>query len=430
MEHPASKCTSNPSPRRTHSKENVASHFRLENKNQVDGFTVLFPDYLVGRAFGERLGVKASVKYVSLVNASWENVHAYMANMGHFVLDTEGDLGSGRDGGTSSRDIAFVTQPFEAEVNALQDNLTKSARINSSRLKYRYWALTTLQLRLAIELGIVEPPEVSASHLKKLDKGEAFVKALALIQVSYLIIQLAVRKVAHLPSTQLEIATLAFSASSILTYLLSWNRQQGIETVHVMPVKQNAKNRKDVVKLLAKYGPMYLSLDHRPQGTFDENLGPAPIPNDATHYGAELNLRRGPIFQALGSNLEIATLAFAVIIGGTLFGGLHCLAWDFSFPTYWEALTWRISSIMISVLPSLSIVPLSLWIRINPWFMDAEQKVSPSTRVILELVLVMAFIVPYCLARVFLMFEIFRSLFFLPPDAFIDTWSGPFPHWG
>ncbi len=45
-------------------------------------------------------------------------------------------------------------------------------------------------------------------------------KALALIQVAYLIIQLVARKVEDLRSTQVEIATLAFSASSTVTYLL------------------------------------------------------------------------------------------------------------------------------------------------------------------------------------------------------------------
>ncbi|PMD14871.1 hypothetical protein NA56DRAFT_582915 [Hyaloscypha hepaticicola] len=376
----------------------------LRKKIKWMAFTVLFPEYLVGRAFGERLGMKVSVDDMLEYNASWENVHAYMANMGHFVLDTEGDLG-------------------------IRDSLTKSDRINSARLQYRYWALTASQLWRAIQLGIIDPPEVSASHLKKLDNGEAFIKALALIQVSYLIIQLVVRKVAHLPSTQLEIETLAYSASSILTYLLSWNRPQGIETVHLIPVKQNARDRKFVVETLAKDGPMYLWLDHRPEDTFDENLGPAPIPNDATYFGAELNLPES-VYKALAWNSEIATLAFGVIVGGTLFGGLHCLAWDFSFPTHWEALTWRISSIMISALPPLSIVPVSFWIRSNPWNLQRERKVSPTTRIILKLVLLMVFIVPYFLARLFLIVEIFRSLFFLPPEAFIDTWSGSFPHWG
>ncbi|KAH8751560.1 hypothetical protein BGZ57DRAFT_774831 [Hyaloscypha finlandica] len=370
-------------------------------------FTVLFPEYLVGRAFGERLGVKTSVKEVSQFVAVWETVHAYLANMGYFVLDTEGDLG----------------------INELQTSLAKSAQINSLRLKYRYWALTAHQLRFAITRKIIDPPKVSARHLENLNKGEAFVKALALIQVSYLIIQLVARKVAHLPSTQLEIATLEFPASSILTYLLSWNRPQGIEGVYVLAVKQNSHGRKDIVKTIAQQGPLYLWLDHRPKDTFYEELGPAPIPNDATHCGAALELPEF-VFEALSRNSEIATLAFGAVVDGTLFGGLHCLAWDISFPTFWEALTWRISSIIICVLPPLSIVPVGFWIRSNPWWEESARMVSPTTRFILSLVLVVVFIVPYVLARLFLMFEIFRSLFFLPPDAFIDTWSGSFPHWG
>ena len=158
-------------------------------------------------------------------------------------------------------------------------------------------------------------------------------------------------------------------------------------------------------------------------------MGPAPIPNDATHCGAALELPEF-VFEALSRNSEIATLAFGAVVDGTLFGGLHCLAWDISFPTFWEALTWRISSIIICVLPPLSIVPVGFWIRSNPWWEESARMVSPTTRFILSLVLVVVFIVPYVLARLFLMFEIFRSLFFLPPDAFIDTWSGSFPHWG
>jgi hypothetical protein len=39
-------------------------------------------------------------------------------------------------------------------------------------------------------------------------------------------------------------------------------------------------------------------------------------------------------------------------------------------------------------------------------------------------------LIPYLLSRLFIMIEIFRSLFYLPPEAFLDTWSGSFPHWG
>ena len=40
------------------------------------------------------------------------------------------------------------------------------------------------------------------------------------------------------------------------------------------------------------------------------------------------------------------------------------------------------------------------------------------------------FLVPYILARLFLLVEIFRTLGFLPPHAFVDTWSGSLPHFG
>jgi hypothetical protein len=43
---------------------------------------------------------------------------------------------------------------------------------------------------------------------------------------------------------------------------------------------------------------------------------------------------------------------------------------------------------------------------------------------------VVVFLVPYILARFFLLVEVFRTLCFLPPDAFVDTWSGSLPHFG
>ena len=42
----------------------------------------------------------------------------------------------------------------------------------------------------------------------------------------------------------------------------------------------------------------------------------------------------------------------------------------------------------------------------------------------------MAIMVAYVVARLFLMFEVFRTLFFLPPGAFVATWSSSIPHVG
>jgi len=137
-------------------------------------------------------------------------------------------------------------------------------------------------------------------------------------------------------------------------------------------------------------------------------------------------------------------LIFGAVFSGTLFGGLHCLAWDFQFPTVKEALAWKISSLLMTTMPILAIVPFIWWQQLNPhpgtaftpYQSAAFRKRScffrkilfgGASKYLLELVLI-TLLVAYVFSRVFLIIEIFRSLFFLPPEALIDTWSGSVPH--
>ena len=60
-------------------------------------FTVLIPEYLVGKAFSDWLAAKSGVEIMKVCieeaiaegieGIEWEMVHAYMANMGYFVVD-------------------------------------------------------------------------------------------------------------------------------------------------------------------------------------------------------------------------------------------------------------------------------------------------------------------------------------------------------
>jgi hypothetical protein len=273
--------------------------------------------------------------------------------------------------------------------------------------------------------------------LEKLDRGETLAKALAVVQVAYLIVQLVARKVADLPSAQLEIGALAFSASSIITYVLYWNRPQGVESLHIAKAKTvPPSNLID----LAEQGPSYLWFDHRPESKFDKELDLAPIPNDSSHKISHRSLIAWEIARVVSYKQEILILVVGTVFGGTFFGGLHCLAWNFHFPTPGEALGWRICSVLTSALPSLSIVPLVIWMRWNTWHklshagsgLAIAPPFPPSTamKFTTGLIIIVVFLVPYVLARLFLIVEMFRTLFFLPSEAFIDTWSGSFPHWG
>ncbi|KAF8318569.1 uncharacterized protein EI90DRAFT_2881433, partial [Cantharellus anzutake] len=44
-----------------------------------------------------------------------------------------------------------------------------------------------------------------------------------------------------------------------------------------------------------------------------------------------------------------------LIITGAIFGGVHCSAWSFPFPTHAESLIWRICAVYITIAPTLGI---------------------------------------------------------------------------
>ena len=44
---------------------------------------------------------------------------------------------------------------------------------------------------------------------------------------------------------------------------------------------------------------------------------------------------------------------FSAIVIGTIFGGLHCVAWNFTFPSVIEQWIWRAMSLTLTVIPSV-----------------------------------------------------------------------------
>lgn len=176
-------------------------------------------------------------------------------------------------------------------------------------------------------------------------------------------------------------------------------------------------------------------------------------------------------------------VVFAMI--GFAYGGLHCLAWDATFPTVLEALLWRVSSATVAstgVLIAMAL-PWSLyppfWSNINfsfkfirtpfdqadeiisstGWFenfLNTEQQeredketqnlgrllatlvalfgvlaclwVTALAKLILDLVVPIC-MVSYALARIYLVVECFINLAYLPDDAFrVALWSQYVPH--
>jgi hypothetical protein len=95
---------------------------------------------------------------------------------------------------------------------------------------------------------------------------------------------------------------------------------------------------------------------------------------------------------------------------------LHIAAWNFSFLTPIEQTLWRVASVM-----STTLLPI-MYLPIIVYFIQGRVPNIPIK--IWDIV----FAVLYVIIRTFLLVEIFRTLFYLPEDAYVTTWAANLPH--
>jgi hypothetical protein len=91
----------------------------------------------------------------------------------------------------------------------------------------------------------------------------------------------------------------------------------------------------------------------------------------------------------------------AMTFGTTPFGGIHIWAWNFVFRTNIELVLWRKASFMVNCFWRFDNLD-----RISSWIARQPEKGSCYCSIV----------------------ESFRILFFLPPFAYIFTWTANIPH--
>ncbi|KAK0222277.1 hypothetical protein IW262DRAFT_1435213 [Armillaria fumosa] len=103
---------------------------------------------------------------------------------------------------------------------------------------------------------------------------------------------------------------------------------------------------------------------------------------------------------------------------GALFGGIHCLAWSIAFASFPECILWRISSLVIAVVPVVLAMQLA-FIKILP-----KRKIVRAIQAATPLLILL-----YLLARMALLIEAFLSLRFLEPGVLEEiNWTKFIPH--
>lgn len=109
-----------------------------------------------------------------------------------------------------------------------------------------------------------------------------------------------------------------------------------------------------------------------------------------------------------------------------MFGGLHLIAWNFIFPTVVERTLWRISSLVTMLGLMFYFIVAVIWQT------DILKRRFQGKYKRIHFGLFTAFLwlcmLSLVLARLFVIVEAFRSLYYLPQDAYFATWAANAPY--
>lgn len=383
--------------------------------------TMIAPEYVLGKALGDFVAAREYKRLMRAFaendNVEWNLVHGFFANMGGFVLppaqeplmETIEDESQAPNRAATNLDPAAPATLEEGSqvrnIDHANGDITPSAVQQQSPTNFtenRAIHLIAHDLYSLRHRGILRKlPNITSSEINDKSKGDVFVKSVAVVQVIWVMLQVIVRAAKKLDVSQLELATTAFSVCAIITYCLLFHKPKGVEVAVVLTDCDRAAalqylNRTDRHGLrrdrIIRFMPDFFGL--KTKVVLTPRVG--RISNDA---------------------MENELQVIGVIIGGVVFGSIHVAGWSLTFPTEVEKVFWRVASIVLTALLPVIFIPAGMKL-----YMGDSGTWSFTRRWGTCLGLL------YVTARLFTLIEIFRSLGFRPPSAYISTWATNVPH--
>ncbi|KAF7369942.1 hypothetical protein MSAN_00623800 [Mycena sanguinolenta] len=263
-----------------------------------------------------------------------------------------------------------------------------------------YPIATMVQLR-DLDLGSELQKAIQNVNDKEIvdkSKGDALSKGVVLLQGLWFILQCLARAHQHLAITQLEVATLAFAIVNVFIWLLWWNKPLDVQ--HPIVVGPRTLPDSQTIDLV--------------QVSLIDRIGTAIVGFRMNDYHP-LSSISVPSFWSIDNDDTEAHILLVLV--GTLFGAVHCVAWNANFPTPAEMWIWRTSSVVITVYPGLT----SLFALL----IDMTELESVNFAV--SIIVVLATFI-YIAARIILIVLPLVELRSLPASALVDiNWSAYIP---
>ena len=302
--------------------------------------------------------------------------------------------------------------------------------------------------------GKVAWPSITEEEIQDRSKGDYLSKGIVLVHMSRFIIQFILRTANGLDVTQFEVQTLAFAIISGTTYYLWWHKPLDVRCSVPVYLLQDPESPK--IKIHQQFSIVHNHIDREPNSssTSESNSTrvrrlPAFIQRHRQKHGILVRLAEVFIYDSLLEFLEavgdisstitrhpspdsespppcvpifysplghrdtnrrqffVIRVSFSICIA-LIFGGIHCIAWSFQFPSPQEQLAWRISAALISAEPIL----FGLIIIMDNFRVTI-------LRMCIKVLYISVFVM-YLVARIVLLVLSCTTLRALPPSALIQ----------
>ena len=276
-----------------------------------------------------------------------------------------------------------------------------------------------------IPQGPREPP-ISKKELKSRSSTNWIANTLAIFQISWFGAQLLVRRIQHLHITAREILTLAFIVCSVFTFILCWPQPQNVaypvilleDTPRQRPVTTSPKA---LLNTALEESPASETCLHKEEDRSNKTAHSlehsSPDVSGALDKSDEDQKRAFDLSSALN---RVTKKGYLVAFAGGIFGAVHCLAWNSTFPTPKERLAWRVCSVAITALPTFISLVINLGARIEELDRSSSWDLN-----------ILFFMILYTIPRLTLIALALASLRAVPADVFQTTdWSNIIPHIG
>ncbi|KAJ6020877.1 hypothetical protein N7540_006381 [Penicillium herquei] len=397
----------------------------------MGGFAIRYPEESVDLEGKERPLSQENMgdeNYRSAQTIDEDNIQESRSNIrGRLEDDREDELEEGH------RNLETDGQP--CPVGEEEDIEASKLPLEVSKYKDLH-AVDAQHILHLLELNFIELPRILPEEIDDRSKSDPFMRIIAVGQILWVLLQIIARAAKGLAVTQLEVTVLAFAGCAVGMYALNWYKPKGVSLPCIIHC---AKPRKEVEEEiedkffqdpneLAQGVVIDILKDLMPAGKGDSRIHNT-FSNGDTDWHTD----------------------WVVIIGSMAFGAVHLIAWDFHFPTRIEKILWWASALWCSC----CVPVLGLFTFILSRILDFDQELVDRTEdyvleerkgfallkrwsleasviIMITLTAVLAGIwillaIAYIVARLYIFVEMFRTLCFLPPDAYVGTWAANLP---